>query len=512
MKIKALQFSILFLIWPFFSGYAQEEIKGQVLDLELRTPVVFATIQFKQSKNGFVTDESGYFRLPESYKNRRDTLVISSIGFITKKIPIITLEDDEINTIFLKPKVESLDEVTVIGNKKKKQSWVSGVSLVKKAIANISVNYPITPHSYIGYYRDYQLVKNEYLNLNEAIIEVFDAGIHTNKLNDKYNQTALYEYNSNVDFPRDKAMTEVYNSDVKYIKNASISAMGGNELSILNIHDPIRNHDQFSFSFIDVFRRNFIGNHEFKVLRTTYLNDTPIYEIEFKDIKPPAGTINSVIGKIYIVKDNFAIHKLEYKVFKQHKDQPLYSLKLEYARKGEHMYLNYISFNNIFQIRDRKEFKVKSLTLDTNKNAFILTFTNPVHEKAITNLKNFRFLYKRKKLSINAISFLAPNILQISLVSGTIQNIETLSDEAMENVTYRIKNITDIGNRKLNKGGNIKVNQFRELFVQEVYPNRSLPLDVVFMRKKEPLLNSSINLSLKNEKYWINTPLKKYRE
>ncbi len=188
-EIYILHFLILFSF--SFSVLSQDEIKGQVLEIDRNTPVVFATIQLKQSKNGFITDENGYFRLPKLYKDIGDTLIISSIGYVSKEIPVGTLDNKELNSIFLKPRTENLDEVTVIGDKKKPK-WVSGVSLVKKAIAMIPTNYPTTAHSYVGYYRDYQLVHNEYFNLNEAIVEVFDAGINTDKLNDEFNQTALY--------------------------------------------------------------------------------------------------------------------------------------------------------------------------------------------------------------------------------------------------------------------------------------------------------------------------------
>ena len=222
--------------------------------------------------------------------------------------------------------------------------------------------------------------------------------------------------------------------------------MGGNELSILDVHDPIRNYDQYSFSFVDVFQKNFIHNHEFfNVKKTAYINDISLYEIDFRDIR---STRYSAIGKIYIAKTNFAIHRIEYKVYERLKDQPLYSLKLEYALKGDYMYLNYISFNNLFQIRDKKRFNVKSLSLDKNENAIILAFTNPVKKTAIDDLKNFKFLYNRKKLSVSSISFLKPDILKISLVRGTISNIETLDDSDIQNITYRLKNITDIGKQK----------------------------------------------------------------
>ena len=103
-EIYALHFLILFCV--SLSVLSQDQIKGQVLEINRNTPVVFATIQLKQSKNGFITDENGYFRLPRLYKDIADTLIISSIGFVSKEIPVATLGNKEINSIFLKPRIE----------------------------------------------------------------------------------------------------------------------------------------------------------------------------------------------------------------------------------------------------------------------------------------------------------------------------------------------------------------------------------------------------------------------
>ena len=81
---------------------------------------------------------------------------------------------------------------------------MSAGRIVKEAIKRIPNNYPVDPFSYIGYYRDYQQVtdssyladmnfedKHTYINLNEGVIQVFDAGFGTNRLTDELNQTVL---------------------------------------------------------------------------------------------------------------------------------------------------------------------------------------------------------------------------------------------------------------------------------------------------------------------------------
>ena len=510
---KAIVFFFFFIF--SWNSFAQDggalEIVGQVIDAKEKTPVVFATIQFKQNTKGMITDEDGFFRLPKGQLQTTDTLLISSIGYQTKEFPIIQLEDAIINQIELSPRIEALEGVVVIGNKKIRISQ-TGFSIVKKAIARIPQNYPTIPFSFIGFYRDYLLVQQQYFNLNEAVVEVFDGGFQTDQLFDTNNQTLLRKYKRNTDFPQAKRLAQSYADEGKYINNAKISDMGGNELSILNLHNPIRNYQRLSFSFINVFQTDFLLNHSFKAQQVTYLNDIPLYEIAFKYFKPGSNVQYTADGKIYVGLDNYAIHKLEY--YLKERNQPKYALRLEYIPKGEHMYLNYISFNNYFKAEDPDAFDIKEVTLDLDLNAFLVTFTNPVNKNSIEDLKNFRFLYKKRKLSLAAVTLPQPNMMKVELVKGTIPDEQKSGDELLKDITYKIKKVTDVKGRKLGKSKTITANQFRELFVQEVFPKKTLPENTLFLHKTRPLSSAKGNTTLESDGYWINTPLqsKTYEE
>uniref|UniRef100_UPI0030EF87A5 hypothetical protein n=1 Tax=uncultured Winogradskyella sp. TaxID=395353 RepID=UPI0030EF87A5 len=102
--------------------------------------------------------------------------------------------------IYLFPKTEALSEVVLSVEKTKE---LSTRQIVKKAIENIKINYPVDPFSYIAYYRDYQFADEEYINLNEGIVEVFDQGFTSHKISDSLNATSLYSYKLNTDFKQD---------------------------------------------------------------------------------------------------------------------------------------------------------------------------------------------------------------------------------------------------------------------------------------------------------------------
>ena len=506
--IRVFGIVFFFSLLSIGQSIQEKELRAQVLDAKDSLPVVFATVQFKNTKKGLVTDEYGYFRMPARLKESIDTLRISSIGYETLETQISDLEGEALNVIFLSPKIESLGEVILVGKGKQKGSGSIGLSLIKKAIDKIPENYPNLPHSYVAYYRDYQKVENQYLNLNEAIIEVFDGGIQTNQIYHPSNQTVMYEYKSNLDFPQDENLARAYNEDGKYILNAVISDMGGNELSILYLHNPIRNFNRSSFSFVDVLQTDFVGNHTFKTRRVSYFDNTPLYEIDFQYIKPDSKFEYSARGKLYISPTTHAIHKLEY--YLSYRNKPLYTLTTEYISREGLMYLNYISFNNYFKVADRQSFEIKDITFDRDDNSFYVSFTNPVKLETQGSSKDFRFLYKKRKLSIDNIELIEPKKIRVKLVKGTLPTAEIEDGaDAMKHVTYRIKNLRDVSNKKLGKKQTVTANQFRELFVQEVFPVKPLPQNINYINKQRPLPkyrreDSDTFIA----KYWLNTPLK----
>jgi len=503
-------FLIVFLFFFFAIGFGQQsnEIVGHVIDEKTKIPIVFATIKIKDQQNGVIADDNGYFRIPLRYKTQNFSILISSIGYETKEVPLSSFKIGTITSITLKAQVEILNEVILVARDDSGKTALSASQIVKKAIQLIPTNYPRTPFSYVGYYRDYQELNSNYINFNEGIIEAYDAGFHTDKLKDNFNQTALYEFKENPDFIKDSTIAIAYdnNSKHKYIKGASISPLGGNELSILSIHDPIRNYNKQTFSFIDVFNEDFVANHEFTKDGVLALNGRFIYKITFKGKLDVTGIKNTVKGSIYIAKDNYAIHKMEYDGYISGEFKPFYSLKLEYAPIGKYMYLNYISFNNLFQVKNKKDFKIEDIYYNIPENAFYVTFNNEINRISVEDKKNYRILYKRRKLLIDKAFVVKPKILKLKLVSGAIANPSEFQGAIADKIKYKFKNIKDITGRLINRPTTIFLHQFREIFVQEVHPHKSLQFELSFVDKNAPLQNAQVNALKNSSKYWISSP------
>lgn len=535
MKKIFVLFVFVFSVVLVSHSQNSKEILCKILDIDTKIPVSFATVKFESEQNGVIADEDGEFRLPQDYKVSNKNIVISSIGFESLKVSVITLKDGTVNIIYLRPKVEELSAVLLTGNTNSGQNskGLTAKTIVKNAIGRIPTNYPNTSHSYISYYRDYQLIKNNYYNLNEAILESFDAGFNTDKYANRQNVTALYSYNLNRDFYQDSLLLNSIYGKSKSISDGDFAKLGTeiqNELEILNIHNPIRNFNKSSFSFIYVFRDNFVNNHLFKLSNITYVEDIPLYEIDFVTRDDP-GMRYMGSGKIYISKLNYAIHKIEYRVYANRNyrstrtqghtfanvmSKPkniLFEVKVEYKSKNNKMYLNYMTFNNLFVIKKPNPFKVDDFLFNPKTRNFILTFNTPLDMSTIERKSNFRLRYKNNKLIIKEVKAIDDKTIKIKVVDWSAGLNDDITAIDSTDFTYKLKRIKNTFGATINQVNKISGYQFREYFTQEIFENKRPEEGLIYVDKALPISATRTNKpSFDLDKYWVNSPLKKTKE
>ncbi|MFK8060234.1 MAG: carboxypeptidase-like regulatory domain-containing protein [Polaribacter sp.] len=497
-------FFILILILQSSIAKSQDAnfVKGKLISFKDKTPIPFATLRIKNKNKGLISNIDGGFKIPDKYQINGDTLIISSIGFSTKEIPLASFKKNTINTVILKEKIEALNEVIIISSKKNRKRKKSAVEIIKLAIRNIGKNYPFSKFSYIGYYRDYQINKEKYYNLNEAIMEVFDPGFAVNDF--KGTDVRIYKYNKNLNFPIDTLSNKPYNSENKnkIIPNASLSSVGGNEFTILRIHDAFRNYNTISYDFVNRFDQNFINDHTFTLLPNTYINDVNLYTIKIRK------TYNNfkVKGKIYISKADFKIYKMEYAVYNNKETSKFFDVKLEYQEFEDKMYPNYISFNNSFKVlQPPKFFLVDALLNNSNNPTLKFIFNNNLNIENRIKKNSFKIYYKNKRIKVNRIK-VDKNEVVIFFDKEKVSD----SDFAeLNKVTYKIKNIKDIFGNKFNERKYLNYKQYREFFIQELKVNSYKPTDNLYMDKNKPIFyNQSIAPFNNLSNYWLNTPMK----
>jgi hypothetical protein len=536
MRITAVQLRyflprFLFLVSGLSLSQEAEFVNATVIDQNTAEPVVFASVLLKGKDRGVITNMDGGFRLPARYREEGLTIQISSMGYQKKDVPLIELSLSTANTISLLPGTLALTEAVVSAKKKREPT---ARQIIRRAITRIPQNFPMTNFATKGYYRDYQLDSLGYLNLNEALLEVFDAGF--DEIDTTTTKTRIYDYVQNKDFRRDTLADDPYNymDGRKTIDKAYLSAYGGNEFTILRIHDAIRNYRLNSFSFINnINEGDMLKNHYFKKLQETYFDEENLYTIEIR------RTDNGfkARGKIFIAKKDYAIHKLLYAVYDERKKnvdtllqqqgvkgQLVFQVTTEYKRgQKDKMYLNYISFQNTFRLAKPPKFVVKYLTVLAERGAFVLHFNNTLAAASGTNGTDSRFWYEFKYKD-KKIKFQDTRII----LDSTVYLYPKMDSDPMKNLMRELvimnRKKIDVGRvLKFSVGGLIDVDgntlntweykdydQFREYFVQELDVLPQKPVDSLLMDKYLPILEKKQLYRPDNfDEYWKNTPLQK---
>ena len=524
-----LFFLLLLLVSNSVLSQQPEFIIGKLLDSKTLEPIAFASIRIKDRNLGMISNTDGSFKIPIKFQEYGDIIEISSMGYQTKEILIHDFSIYELNDVRLLPAIMALEEAIVTAKKKKK---FTARQIVRMALRSIPENYPVEPFSTVGYYRDYQLDSLQYVNLNEAILEVFDEGFDTT--DSVTTKVKIYDYLENTDFKRDTLALKPYDYKFKegrkVIDRAFLASYGGNEFTILRVHDALRNYKINSYSFIHRLKSDLLSEHKFKKESDTYLDDEPLYTIKFEKLLQDY----SAHGTLYISKRNFAIHKMEYTLYDRTKKLPkgilnkhksnnqlIFEIITEYRPENDKMYLNYISFHNTFQIWDPPKFVLDSTNIEVNLGRFTMSFSQPPHLQDALNEENYTLKYKQKKIDFRAIALdttdksnktilIYPKMYPYKAEEMFRSLFAAARKGPIDSLLFssKVYNMHDVDGNLINEWTSRDYNQFREFFVQEVKPNAKIPVDSQFMEKRRPIFKDQPIIKPDNfNDYWMNTPL-----
>ncbi|CAN0577533.1 unnamed protein product, partial [Ectocarpus sp. 12 AP-2014] len=506
-------------------------INGVLLDSGTKEPVVFATIRVLGWSLGVISNNDGSFQVPTDFKLKGDTLVISSMGYETKKVDFADLMENNINQIFIKPYAFQLSETVVVAKKKRKrldkakvERSLSAKQIIRYAIERIPDNYNKNPFELVGYYRDYQLREKEYINLNEALIRVLDSGFEVKGYSSL--QFALYNYESNLNFEQDSLAAKPYDYKAKdkYIPNTQFTnKIVPNELMLLFNHDAIRHNNELSYSFVDIFVKDFIRKHDFFTYFLTNYGDKEVYKIKF------AKSLSNfeVKGDIYIDADTYAIRKLDYAVYQQSLDEAsasipevdlLYEILVEYKEHEGHMYLNYISFHNKFKLVRPPKFYLKDIIRKLDSRGMLIVLNKPAKNWYDLKPKDIILYYGESRLKVNGLRQVDATTYKLELSKKTKsqrkkgrQFFRQLGTKKEEPIIFDINNMIDFEGNLLGEENSELLNQFREFFTQRIISVENKEDVTTSYVDKTISLNHPEQLKTKmkaDEEFWMNTPLK----
>lgn len=139
-------------------------LKGVVLNSSTGEAISYATIALSANGINTMSNEEGQFifKIPED--DRRDSVYIMHIGFLTVALAI-TVSDTGFMTIKLEQTFNQLPAVIV--------KPLDALDLVKQAIVKIPDNYPATSYITNDFYRMTGKSENKIIDVSEAVFEIY---------------------------------------------------------------------------------------------------------------------------------------------------------------------------------------------------------------------------------------------------------------------------------------------------------------------------------------------------
>lgn len=167
---------------------------GNVTDIDTGEPLVYASVGLKDQAIGTITNLAGDFDLHIPEGIQADKIIISTLGYFDYVVNIENAISAEKLKIELQPGHIILDEVLVTEE-------LSAKNLLKIAIANIEINYPMNPVEMDGFYRDTKRVNDEYVGLLEAAVKIYDKDYSKPRDHTKLRErVALVEVRRTIDY------------------------------------------------------------------------------------------------------------------------------------------------------------------------------------------------------------------------------------------------------------------------------------------------------------------------
>ncbi len=162
--MKLIHLNVLILLLSLAGRSQSGPIKGLVKDSLTAAPLPYCNVYVKGSSQGTISNNNGAFRLMAAF-NEKDTLIISFIGYKTKKIALG--KNAKPLEVILHPEQVHLDEVVVKSH--------TALEILEMAIAKIPENYFEDPFKSRGFYRVTSQRDSEYVHLSEAIFDLYQS-------------------------------------------------------------------------------------------------------------------------------------------------------------------------------------------------------------------------------------------------------------------------------------------------------------------------------------------------
>lgn len=344
---------------------SQTELKNKILDFATLMPLESASIYVKNTIIGTVSNADGRFvlQVPNEFVN--DTLIISSIGYKTFKVPVG--EFDNSAEVYLEEDIASLDEILLVAENRP----TTGNEIVLRAIEKLELNLPDSSYIQKGFLRHKERNKVEFKWLIESAITVYDSGygskssdylkVNVDEMRKSYDLRDIDSVFSYVSYknqntrrsrlkPKDVNRNDLSTDQlVKAIKwnDTRVNGLQNIFQGKLNL---LRNADDANA----LFGENILDQHQFKLDTILADNDRKLYKIKISESTEFVGLGTKGIfnegyvanGWLYIYYDNYAIKKIEYELVAASDAQKVRSKRLFDTQVNHKLIITYIEYED----------------------------------------------------------------------------------------------------------------------------------------------------------------------
>ena len=243
------------------------QYKGEVIDSQTNSPLVFASVALEGTNISTVTNTEGEFLLKVPKGTTDGNVLVSFLGYRTKIIPLSQLRPGK-NKISLDIYVTQLAEVDVTIPR-------SAENLVRETLKRKGQNYFADPTLMTAFYRETIKKRRRNVSLSEAVVNIYK----TPYTSSRRDAVQLYKARKSTDYSK--------------LDTVALKLQGGpfNALFV-----DIMKYPEYIFS------SDRIDDYRFSFDRSTRINDKLVFVVNFE--QRPEVTEPLYRGKLYIDAEN----------------------------------------------------------------------------------------------------------------------------------------------------------------------------------------------------------------
>lgn len=245
------------------------EYKGSVVDRKTGDPLAYASLNVVGTNITVVSNSEGEFLLKLPKENIAPRVLVSFIGYKNKLVLLSELNPEK-PRIELEPTAVMLPELSVTSR--------DAAELIKAVLDKKGENYFDTPTMMTAFYRETIKKNRTYASLSEAVVEI--------------NKQPYTSFKTDIV----RLFKSRKKTDYNKLDTLTFKLMGG----------PFNSLYLDVMKYPDVlFTDNMLANYKFTFDRSTYIDKSLIYVVDFKQVTEKAEPL--YFGKLYVDAQTLAL-------------------------------------------------------------------------------------------------------------------------------------------------------------------------------------------------------------